>query len=268
MNVHPEPVASFTSFFGSQEVATMALPPALRMSDHVLIVHALLACLAWAFLLPIGSILLRLNIPSASLLKLHGYCQMFSYFIYIVATGLGIWLAIQSAKFKPTWSDPHIIIGLLILGVALFQPFLGLIHHELFKKQLLKWKTGFSMQKPGRTVFSRIHVWIGRILLTFGVINGGLGIRLAGKSPFQDAAATKDVYLGYGIAAGLIWLLWASVSVVFEYRRSARERREREEERQMAEGAILLSEDRSQEELKYVTQEVQVVEDRKKVNMA
>ena len=212
----------------------MALSPALRMSDNILIIHAVLAVFAWAFFVPVGAILLRLNIQSGRLLKIHGYSQMFSYLMYIVAAGLGIWLARESAKYKPTWSDPHPIIGLVILGVALFQPFLGLIHHDLFKKQLLRWKVGMSTQKPGRTIWGRLHVWIGRGLITLGVINGGFGIRLAGKSPFQDEATTKKAYIGYGIVAGLMWLLWAGVSVLFEYRRTARERREREEGRQVA----------------------------------
>jgi len=228
----------------------MALSPALRMSDNILIIHAVLAVFAWAFFVPFGAIILRLNIQSAPLLKIHGYCQMFSYLMYMVAAGLGIWLARESAKYKPTWSDPHPIIGLVILVVALFQPFLGLIHHDVFKSRLLKFRAGMSAQKPGRTFWGRIHVWIGRILITLGIINGAFGIRLAGTSPFQDATATKNAYIGYGVVAGSIWLLWASVSVIFEHRRTARERREREEERQMTGQAGRLVEDRSQEEIK------------------
>jgi hypothetical protein len=114
-----------------------------------------------------------------------------------------------------------------------------LIHHELFKKQLLRWRAGTVMQKPGRTVSGRIHVWIGRILITLGVINGGFGIRLASTSPFQDAATTKKAYIGYGVVAGLIWLLYSGISALFEYRRTARERRERQEDRYITKRAGL-----------------------------
>lgn len=210
--------------------ARHALSPALRMSDHILITHAVLAVFPWALFVPLGAIVLRLNIRSPWLFRIHAYTQMCWYLIYIVAVGLGIWLARESAKFKPTWTDPHVIIGLVILVAALVQPFLGLIHHALFKTHLVHWRAGLSIQRPGRTVSGRIHLWIGRTLITLGVINGGFGIRLASTSPFQDAATTKKAYIGYGVVAGLIWLLYAGVSALFEYRRTGRERRERQED--------------------------------------
>lgn len=208
-------------------VTERALSPALRMSDNILIIHAVLAVLAWAFFAPIGAIILRLNLQSAPLLRIHGLFQILSCLMYIVAVGLGIWLARDSAKYKPTWSDPHPIMGLGILTVALFQPFLGLIHHDVFKKRLVFWRAGLSTKKPGRTIWGWMHVWNGRSLITLGVINGGFGIRLASKSPFQDAATTRKAYIGYGVVGGLMWLLYAGVSALFAYRRNARERRER-----------------------------------------
>jgi uncharacterized membrane protein len=228
----------------------LAMSPALRMSDNILITHAVLAALAWSFFVPLGAIVLRLNIQSPLLLKIHVYLQMCSYLIYIIAVGLGIWLARESAKYKPTWSNPHVVIGLVILLAALFQPFLGLIHHEIFKKHLLRWRAGLSMQRPGRTVLGRVHVWNGRMLITLGTINGACGIRLASTSPFQDAATTRKAYIGFGVAAGTMWLLYAGVSGLFEFRRTVRERSERQ-----ADGHIKKSEDpqvpyRPAEELK------------------
>lgn len=209
------------------------LTPAERNTERVLIAHAVLAVLVWALFAPFGAIVLRLNIPSLPLLKIHGSIMVLSYITYIVAAGMGIWLAIGSAKYKPVWTDPHPIIGLMILGAALIQPFLGLIHHAIFKKRHVQWKADATKPKPGRTVLGRIHLWIGRILITFGIINGGLGIRLAAGSPFQTHKTTQNVYIAYGVLGGLMWLLYASVSTIFAYRRTARLRQEKLEKSRM-----------------------------------
>jgi hypothetical protein len=86
--------SALTSSPGTDNAGTkLALSPALRISDNILITHAVLVVFTWAFFVPIGAIVLRLNIQSALLLKVHAYTQMCWYLIYIVAVGLGIWLA-------------------------------------------------------------------------------------------------------------------------------------------------------------------------------
>jgi hypothetical protein len=82
------------------------------------------------------------------------------YLIYIVAVGLGIWLAGESAKYKPTSSDPHVIIGLVVLA-ALFQQFLGLIRHEIFKKHLCAGELDCQCRGLGE------QSWVG---CTFGLV--------------------------------------------------------------------------------------------------
>lgn len=206
------------------------MSPSEKKSANILIAHAVLAVLVWAFFAPVGAILLRLNIQ-APLVKLHGWILFTSYITYIIAAGLGIWLAIQANKYKSTWTDPHPIIGLVILGAALFQPFLGLIHHDIFRTRFMRWRADRAKQKPGRTIFGLIHLWIGRILITLGIINGGLGIKLAAGSPFQSARTTMNAYIAYGILAGLMWILFASVSALFAYRRTARIKEEKWEEK-------------------------------------
>lgn len=207
-----------------------ALSAAEFKSDHILITHAVLAVLAWALFAPTAAIILRLNIQSVPLLKIHGWIQLSAYAMYAVAAGLGIWLAIQRQKVLPTWTDPHIIIGLVILGSALCQPFLGLAHHDVFKKRYSTWKADRSAPKPGRTVSGLLHLWIGRVLITLGVINGGLGFRLAKGAPFQSRKSARDGEIAYGVLAGLMWSLYAGVSVLFAYRRTLRLRQERQEE--------------------------------------
>lgn len=188
---------------------------------HVIVVHAVLAALAWVVLMPSGAILLRLNIQSPIILKLHAACQIIAYLIYFVAAGMGLWIVRQASGRLNLFSDPHPVIGLVILAVAVFQPLWGIIHHRKFKRGLAAWNAGQATQKPGRTGFGRLHLWIGRILITLAIVNGGLGLRLASKSPYPPAKSAK---LAYAVVAAIMWLLYIVIVSVFEVRKAAGQR--------------------------------------------
>lgn len=49
----------------------------------------------------------------------------------------------------------------------LLQPFLAAVHHWMF------------IRKKTRTPLAPVHVWLGRILIVLGMVNGGLGLKLA-----------------------------------------------------------------------------------------
>jgi hypothetical protein len=193
----------------------------LQNINHVIVIHAVLAALAWVLLMPIGAILLRLNIQSPVILKLHAACQIIAYLVYFVAAGMGLWIIRQASGRVNLFSDPHPIIGLAILAVALFQPLWGIIHHKKFKRGLAAWKAGRAAQKPGRTGFGRLHLWIGRILITLAIVNGGLGFRLASESPFPPAKSAK---IAYAVVAVIMWLLYIIIVSVFEVRKAASKR--------------------------------------------
>lgn len=189
--------------------------------NHVIVIHAVLAALAWVIVMPIGAILLRLNIQSPIILKLHAACQIIGYIVYFVAAGMGIWIVRQTSDHFNLYSDPHPVIGLVILAVALFQPLWGIIHHRKFKSGLAAWKAGRATQKPGRTGFGRLHLWIGRILITLAMVNGGLGFRLASESPFPPAQSAK---IAYSVVAAVMWLLYITIVSVFEARKTTGKR--------------------------------------------
>jgi len=203
------PGSDFGSRFGLQNV------------NHVIVIHAVLAALAWVLLMPVGAILLRLNIQSPVILKLHAACQIIAFLVYFVAAGMGVWIIRQASDHVSLFSDPHPIIGLVILAVALFQPVWGIIHHRKFKRALAVWKAGRATQKPGRTGFGRLHLWVGRILITLAMVNGGLGLRLASESPFPPAKSAK---IAYAVAAVIMWLLYITIVSVFEVRKAASQR--------------------------------------------
>ena len=78
------------------------------------------------------------------------------------------------------------------------QPVLGRLHHSQYTRL------------GKRTSLAPSHVWLGRGLLLLGVINGGLGLQLANN--------TKKGEIAYGVVAGVFFLLYIAVVVVFSRR--------------------------------------------------
>lgn len=78
-----------------------------------------------------------------------------------------------------------------------------------------------------RTAWAVLHVWYGRILIFLGIINGGLGLKLAANSTSGNIA--------YGVLAGFIGVAYLSAMVIFELKwkdnKSKGDEREKAEER-------------------------------------
>jgi hypothetical protein len=154
--------------------------------------HGALAGLAFIAILPLGAILVRLTSLGA---WIHGGLQIVGYIIFIAAAGLGIYIAKASDRLN----DPHVIIGLLLLAVLFFMPFIGAIHHKVYQK----------VQK--RTLWSYGHIFTGRAAIVLGIVNGGLGLRLA------DAGNSSKI--AYGVLAGLIGAVYIGAIVFGELKR-------------------------------------------------
>ncbi|CAI6333812.1 unnamed protein product [Periconia digitata] len=157
--------------------------------------HAALAALAFVMFFPVGSIAIRLA-SFTGVVWFHAAFQVLGYLIFIAAFGIGVYLASTMRMLQET----HPIIGIVVFVVLFFQPILGLVHHSLFKKY------------QTRTIWSHGHIWIGRSAITLGIINGGLGFKLAG-----DVGSSGMI--AYSVCAGVIWLIWVAASIFGETRR-------------------------------------------------
>lgn len=157
--------------------------------NTVLLAHAVLGPLAFALFFPLGAMAIRaLSFPG--LLWMHAGWMLFTYTIILATMSLGIWMGIKSDQIDTY----HAIIGLVVVGCLFLQPITGLIHHVLYKK-------------VGRPNFATYpHIWWGRIFITLGIINGGLGMKLSGTS--------KKGPIIYGVLAGLVWLLWMIIIIL------------------------------------------------------
>lgn len=179
--------------------------------QKVLIAHGVLASLAFVLLFPIGSILVRLS-SFRGVWLIHGLFQLFAYLVYTAAVGIGIWLASQAPSQVGLLHSYHPIIGLVLFAVLFFQPIMGYIHHMKYKKYQC------------RTLWSYGHLWLGRIGITLGMINGGLGLLLAYDAPL-GFAPSRGQLIAYGIVAGIMWLLWVTAAIIGERRRSIARRK-------------------------------------------
>lgn len=59
---------------------------------------------------------------------------------------------------------------------------------------------------PRRTLVSYAHIWLGRIMITLGMINGGLGL-------WWSRNTTRGENIAYGVIAGVIWVILIATSV-------------------------------------------------------
>lgn len=158
--------------------------------------HAVLACIAWIGIFPMGGILIRLfSFPH--LVWAHACLQVLGLCLYIAAVGLGLKVAIGEYTGRY-----HVIIGLTLFGIFVFQPLSGYLHHAMFKKYV------------SRTTWSYVHIWIGRSAITLGMINAGFGFKLRGK--------TMDNWevVVYTVFAVIMWVAYVGSAVFGELKRA------------------------------------------------
>lgn len=129
---------------------------------------------------------------------IHGTIQVFGIACLIAGFGLGV----QLAKYKEELFAPaglgvtHTVFGTVLFGLFMIQPLLGLYHHLRQRKT------------HTRNPIAHIHIWLGRILILLGIVNGGLGLQLA-------ANASKRQLIAYGVVSGIMGVVYI-LTVVFK----------------------------------------------------
>ncbi|KAH8650194.1 hypothetical protein BX600DRAFT_108650 [Xylariales sp. PMI_506] len=169
-------------------------------------IHGILAAAAMVGFFPVGAIMVRI-VPGRLSWILHAITQIMGYSVYIAAAALGIYLT-QMVRIPPNQAtllevpgfNVHPIIGIAVLAALFFQPALGWIHHVRFKR--LRRRTGWS----------HLHIWVGRLAITLGIINGGIGLQLAG--------APSTAKTAYAVVASIMWLVWVLAAIYSAFRRS------------------------------------------------
>ncbi|KAL2048644.1 hypothetical protein N7G274_000556 [Stereocaulon virgatum] len=179
-----------TALFMVLWLATLASAQEKHPVRHkALIAHSALMGFTFAFLLPMGAIVLRIS-TVRGLVWIHAGIQAFAWILALAGLGLGVYLAIYP-DYLVTASNGHSIIGIIVVTGLAFQPIAGYVHHLIYKKD------------KRRSFWAPLHVWWGRIFITAGIINGGLGTQLSDN--------TVKGKIAYGVIAGVIWLTWVGV---------------------------------------------------------
>lgn len=159
-------------------------------TDAIILAHGIIALVVFAFLYPLGSILMRL----VGKWYIHSMTQNLGWLAMWAVFGLGYVAASRQGQF---FNQTHTILGTIVIALLGIQPVLGWLHHRHF----------VAHQKRG--IISHLHIWYGRILMALGVINGGLGIKLAGsglgfKIAYSVVAAVMFVAYIASIALGMV----------------------------------------------------------------
>ena len=177
---------------------------------NAVITHGTVMGFTFAFLFPLGAILIRVA-SFRGLIWVHAAIQSLAYALALAGLGLGIYIAVypdlqvchffhgrharEADIFQITGNgNGHPIIGIVVISCLYLQPILAILHHEMYKKT------------SKRTIWGISHVWWGRIIITLGIINGGLGLQLSGNTTKGEIA--------YGVIAGVIWLVWVAVGLM------------------------------------------------------
>ncbi|CZS90816.1 related to cellobiose dehydrogenase [Rhynchosporium agropyri] len=157
--------------------------------NRILIAHAIIGPIAFVIFYPLGAMTIRL-LSFKGLVWMHAGWMVFTYLLVLISMGLGVWLAVNTKQLDTA----HAIIGLVVVGSLLLQPITGLLHHLKYKK----------VGRPNAGTYP--HIWWGRAVITLGMINGGIGLQLAGN--------TEKGEIAYGVVAGIIWCVWIGVTIL------------------------------------------------------
>jgi hypothetical protein len=179
--------------------------------SKIVLAHAVIMGLVWVGALPAGAIIIRfLNQRVPNPVAVHRILQLTSLVIIFIAfiIGVGTPSLPHSSPISFCWDILRIVassgqnfqfahqwLGLIICIGLCLQAVLGWYHHKRYVED-----------KPTtRRWFTHGHLWLGRILLGFAVINVGLGIQLYGDSAAAQAVWYIIAIVAVGTYAFFYW---------------------------------------------------------------
>jgi hypothetical protein len=188
------------------------------------IAHAALAASAFLVFFPIGGVIIRIWDPRVErysyIVWIHAVLQGVGYVLFTAAAGMGIYMAKHlhavSGDFAADWAlglhiqeltnilqlgQYHPIIGLSVFILMALQPLTELLNHYLFERY------------PRVRYVGYVHVWLGRLLLTLGIINGGLGFHFADSIPGPQWPRWPKI--AYGAIATMTWIIYVAIIIVW-----------------------------------------------------
>jgi hypothetical protein len=169
--------------------------------------------IVFIILFPLGAISVHLPIDripflrntylKRKILAIHAPIQVLGLLLMLAGMSLGVRMALDFnyLALPITKHYAHPIIGLVVVcTIAVFQPILGSLQHMYFKR------TG------RRSIYGYMHRWIGRAAIIVGIINNGLGFKLAR----DDTIVPNSSLIRNFVIAGVLALIWFAL-VMFDW---------------------------------------------------
>ncbi|KAI1119664.1 iron reductase domain protein [Nemania sp. NC0429] len=163
-----------------------ALPASIQEIPTIRTAHGTLMSIVMIVLYPLGSILM----PLSGNWVLHAIWQSVAFLAMWAAFALGVVLAQRTGY---NFQESHTLLGTVVVALFGVQPFGGYLHHRYYVKY----------QKRGLVSYG--HIWYGRVLILLGIVNGGLGLQLAG--------ASRSLVIAYSVVAAVIFTAYAGGAV-------------------------------------------------------
>ncbi|CAJ2512948.1 Uu.00g010670.m01.CDS01 [Anthostomella pinea] len=182
---------------GSGASPAAAAPWYVRQIPTITSAHGILMALVMVILYPLGAVLMPLFGVSW---VLHAAWQMVAFLAMWAGFALGVVLAHRTGL---DFNSSHQRFGTAIVALFAIQPIGGYLHHLYY------------MKHQRRGLVSHAHIWYGRVLMLMGIINGGLGLRLADES--------NRLVIAYSIVAAVVSVIYIGGALfgVMKRRRAA-----------------------------------------------
>ncbi|KAK5165692.1 uncharacterized protein LTR77_008615 [Saxophila tyrrhenica] len=126
-------------------------------------IHGAVMSVVFVIAFPLGTLMLRVWHK----VKGHIAVQVVGLVLFCMAFAGGSVVSTQYNRSKH-FNSAHQVIGILLLIALFAQLGLGAYHHKVYMK---------TQQK---TIFGKIHTYLGPAIMLIGILNGFLGFRLAG----------------------------------------------------------------------------------------
>lgn len=158
--------------------------------------HGIIMSVTFVLLFPLAALTLYLPFAKRVLL-VHAPLQIIGTILMIVGLATGVILGKRINELDAY----HMVIGYIVVAsLLLFQPLLGLLQHIYFRRH------------QSRSVMGIVHQGLGRLMITLGIINGGLGFHITG--PVGSRYVPRGAVIAYGVIAGLVALFYVAVVVM------------------------------------------------------
>jgi hypothetical protein len=175
--------------------------------------HAYIMLIVFIVLYPLGTISLYLPIKHIPYLKntflkkkviaIHVPIQIVAFVMMVGGMALGIRIG-HDLGYLEHPVHAHVVIGLLtVCIIIIFQPIIGILQHQHFKK------------RGGKSIYAYLHRWTGRGAIILGMINSGLGFQLAKT----NVIVSTSWYIWSYVLLGVFMFVWCSLVVYDEFRK-------------------------------------------------